>query len=57
MNKNEQLLGIVKDYAERIALVSNDVDYRVRYDTNSNDGIAVGIRDYYQEVSRVLQSS
>lgn len=57
MNKNEQLLEIAKDYVEQIAHIDNNVDYHVRYSSNPNDDIANGIRNYYEEVSRILQSA
>ena len=57
MKKNEELLQILNNYAKEIATVDNVSDIHVRYSNDSQDDIATGIRNYYEEVSRVLQSS
>lgn len=57
MKKNEELLKILKNYAKEIATVDNVSDIHARYSNDSQDDIATGIRNYYEEVSRVLQSS
>ena len=55
MSKNEQLLEIAKDYVRQIATVENVDDFHARYSNDSQDDIATGIRNYYEEVSRVFQ--
>ena len=57
MKKNEELLKILNAYAKEIATVDNVSDIHARYSNDSQDDIATGIRNYYEEVSRVLQSS
>ena len=57
MKKNEELLKILKNYAKEIATVDNVSDIHARYSNDSQDDIATGIRNYYEEVSRVLQSA
>lgn len=57
MEKNKELLKILKNYAKEIATVDNVSDFHARYSNDSQDDIAAGIRNYYEEVSRVLQSS
>lgn len=55
MSKNEQLLEIAKEYVQQIATVENVTDFHARYSNDSQDDIATGIRNYYEEVSKVLQ--
>ena len=55
MSKNEQLLEIAKEYVQQIATVDNVADFHARYSNDSQDDIAAGIRNYYEEVSKVFQ--
>ncbi len=55
MTKNEELLKIAKNYVKEISTVENVSDIHVRYSNESQDDIATGIRNYYEEVSRVLE--
>ncbi len=55
MDKNKELLAIANQYVQEIAKVENILDFSARYSNESQDDIATGIRNYYEEVSRVLQ--
>ena len=55
MSKNEQLLEIAKEYVQQIATVDNVADFHARYSNDPQDDIAAGIRNYYEEVSKVFQ--
>jgi hypothetical protein len=57
VEKNKELLEILSNYAKEIATVDYSGDIHARYSNDSQDDIATGIRNYYEEVSRVLQSS
>lgn len=57
MEKNKELLKILNNYAKEIAQVDYSGDIHARYSNDSQDDIAAGIRNYYEEVSRVLQSA
>jgi hypothetical protein len=57
MKRDEELLRILDTYAKQIAKIEYAGDIHTRYSNDSQDDIAAGIRNYYDEVSRVLQST
>ena len=57
MKRDEELLRILDEYAKQIATIEYAGDIHTRYSADSQDDISTGIRTYYDEVSRVLQSS
>lgn len=57
MKRDEELLRILDTYAKQIAQIEYQGDIHTRYSNDSQDDIAAGIRNYYDEVSRVLQST
>ena len=57
MDKNTEILRILDEYAQQIARIEHAGDIHTRYSNDSQDDISAGIRNYYDLVSRVLQST
>ena len=57
MKRDEELLKIVRDYAEQIARVEYSGDFHARYSHESQDDIAEGIRTFWEEAGQLFATA
>lgn len=57
MQNNEEVLQIVRKYAEQIAHVEYSGDFHARYSHESQDDIAEGIRTFWEEAGSLFAAA
>jgi hypothetical protein len=57
VKRDEELLKIVRDYAEQIARVEYSGDFHARYSHESQDDIAEGIRTFWEEAGSLFAAA
>jgi len=54
MTRDKELLKILRDYADQIATVEYSGDLHARYSHESQDDIAEGIRNFWEEAGSLF---
>lgn len=54
MKREEELLNVLKMHAERMRKVDAIIAEQARYQHDGSDEISEAIRDYYQNVNKIM---